>query len=187
MTLGEADTSNWLWRCACQPLAFRASFCKAILSHNLCTVSTWRRLCRHRRKPKLLAVPEALLRSLHAGNHEWDYGPGALANFTQNPNVNFPILACNVDASKDPVLAAVIKPYTIITTASGIKARCRILENDCETKPAAAPVLSVPGGLRRLPPHALCNPQIDAHSDWKYIAVMLERACSVCMGSDWDV
>lgn len=48
------------------------------------------------------------------------------------------------------------------------------------------PVLSVPGGLRRLSPHALCNPQTDAHSDWKYIAVMLERACSVCMEPHGD-
>jgi 2',3'-cyclic-nucleotide 2'-phosphodiesterase (5'-nucleotidase family) len=44
-----------------------------------------------------------------------------LANFSQNINRTYPILGCNVDASKEPLLAGVIQPYTIITTPSGIR------------------------------------------------------------------
>jgi hypothetical protein len=50
-----------------------------------------------------------------------DQGPAQLANFSANPNRTYPILGCNVDASKEPLLAGVIQPYTIITTPSGIK------------------------------------------------------------------
>jgi 5'-nucleotidase len=61
------------------------------------------------------------VQAMTLGNHEWDYGPAVLGNWTQNPSINFPILACNVDASRDPILRSVIKPYTVITTASGIR------------------------------------------------------------------
>ncbi len=47
------------------------------------------------------------------GNHEFDSGPAALANFIQK--ANFPVLSANIDASTDPALAGLIQPYTILT------------------------------------------------------------------------
>ena len=78
-----------------------------------------------------------------SNTNEWcrDQGPAQLANFSQNINRTYPILGCNVDASREPLLAGVIKPYTIITTPSGIKVglRChRLLACSNTMTPRAA-------------------------------------------------
>lgn len=46
------------------------------------------------------------------GNHEFDDGPGTLASFIRG--VNFPVLSANIDASAEPELAGLIKPYTVL-------------------------------------------------------------------------
>jgi len=51
------------------------------------------------------------LAAMAVGNHEFDKGPALLADFAES--VKFPVLACNLDLSAEPALAAVIKPYVI--------------------------------------------------------------------------
>jgi 2',3'-cyclic-nucleotide 2'-phosphodiesterase (5'-nucleotidase family) len=46
------------------------------------------------------------------GNHEFDKGPQALANFIDN--AAFPVLCANFDFSQEPLLAGKIAPWTII-------------------------------------------------------------------------
>lgn len=46
------------------------------------------------------------------GNHEFDKGIPNLVEYCKR--VNFPMLACNIDMSKEPELAKVVKPYTIL-------------------------------------------------------------------------
>eukprot|EP01025_Chloroclados_australasicus_P038702 TRINITY_DN3994_c0_g3_i1.p1 TRINITY_DN3994_c0_g3~~TRINITY_DN3994_c0_g3_i1.p1 ORF type:complete len:952 (+),score=128.01 TRINITY_DN3994_c0_g3_i1:219-3074(+) len=45
------------------------------------------------------------------GNHEFDHGPDTLATFSRN--ANYPLLSCNMDASKQPNLQSVTQKYTI--------------------------------------------------------------------------
>lgn len=47
------------------------------------------------------------------GNHEFDKGVANLVEYCKK--VNFPMLACNIDMTKEPELAKVVKPYTILT------------------------------------------------------------------------
>ncbi|KAJ1951562.1 hypothetical protein FBU59_000073 [Linderina macrospora] len=46
------------------------------------------------------------------GNHEFDDGPNFVAKFFNL--LNFPVVCANMDTSKNPALAKVVKPYTII-------------------------------------------------------------------------
>ncbi|NJN99154.1 MAG: LysM peptidoglycan-binding domain-containing protein [Anaerolineales bacterium] len=46
------------------------------------------------------------------GNHEFDNGPGTLGSFLRS--VKFPVVSANIDASAEPELAGLIKPYTIL-------------------------------------------------------------------------
>ncbi|KAJ2612273.1 hypothetical protein H4S08_002771 [Coemansia sp. RSA 1365] len=46
------------------------------------------------------------------GNHEFDDGPGLLAEFLSE--INFPAICANLDTSRNPKLAKVVKPYVII-------------------------------------------------------------------------
>jgi 5'-nucleotidase len=46
------------------------------------------------------------------GNHEFDKGPGPLAEFVDR--ARFPILSANVDVSQEPTLRGKISPYTVI-------------------------------------------------------------------------
>ncbi|BBD09186.1 bifunctional metallophosphatase/5'-nucleotidase [Desulfovibrio ferrophilus] len=46
------------------------------------------------------------------GNHEFDAGPQVLADFSTS--LNFPLLACNVDASTDTPLSDRIKPHLLL-------------------------------------------------------------------------
>ena len=46
------------------------------------------------------------------GNHEFDDGPGTLGSFGRG--VKFPLVSANIDASTEPELAGLIKPYTIL-------------------------------------------------------------------------
>jgi 5'-nucleotidase len=46
------------------------------------------------------------------GNHEFDRGIPALVDYAKR--VNYPLLASNIDMSKEPELAKVVKPYTIL-------------------------------------------------------------------------
>ncbi|KAI8602542.1 Metallo-dependent phosphatase-like protein [Dissophora ornata] len=45
------------------------------------------------------------------GNHEWDDGPGVVASFWQK--LNMPVVCANIDFSKHPDLANLVKPYHI--------------------------------------------------------------------------
>lgn len=47
------------------------------------------------------------------GNHEFDKGVPNLVDYCKR--VNFPIVACNIDMTKEPELAKVVKPYTVLT------------------------------------------------------------------------
>lgn len=47
------------------------------------------------------------------GNHEFDKGIPNLVEYCKR--VNFPMLACNIDMTKEPELKSVVKPYTILT------------------------------------------------------------------------
>ena len=47
------------------------------------------------------------------GNHEFDKGVPTLVEYIKR--VNFPVLACNIDMSKEPEMAKVVKPYTVLT------------------------------------------------------------------------
>lgn len=49
------------------------------------------------------------------GNHEFDEGDQGLANFIAE--LSFPILACNVDVSRSPVLRGKVQPSTIVRVA----------------------------------------------------------------------
>jgi len=51
------------------------------------------------------------LDAMALGNHEFDRGPRALADFADQ--ANFALLAANIDASKEPLLRDRIKPYII--------------------------------------------------------------------------
>ncbi|MDQ7831666.1 MAG: bifunctional metallophosphatase/5'-nucleotidase [Desulfovibrionaceae bacterium] len=46
------------------------------------------------------------------GNHEFDDGPAVLARFIDG--VPFPLVACNLDASAEPLLAGKIAPYAVL-------------------------------------------------------------------------
>jgi len=46
------------------------------------------------------------------GNHEFDDGPAVLASFLSG--VPFPMLACNMDVSAEPLLAGKIAPYAVL-------------------------------------------------------------------------
>lgn len=50
------------------------------------------------------------------GNHEFDKGVPNLVEYCKR--VNFPIVACNIDMTKEPELAKVVKPYTVLTVDS---------------------------------------------------------------------
>lgn len=53
------------------------------------------------------------------GNHEFDFGPEVLATFIGN--LTAPVMSCNLDVSRSPVLAGKVQRYVIKTLASGLK------------------------------------------------------------------
>jgi len=53
--------------------------------------------------------------AMAVGNHEFDSGPTALANFINL--ADFPVLSANIDASAEPTLAGLIPAYTILDVA----------------------------------------------------------------------
>jgi 5'-nucleotidase len=50
--------------------------------------------------------------AMAVGNHEFDRGPAVLAEFIRG--ARFPVLSANIDASAEPTLAGLIKPYVLI-------------------------------------------------------------------------
>ncbi len=50
--------------------------------------------------------------AMTVGNHEFDAGPATLARFVQG--VDFPVLGANVDATNDPDLAGLLRPYAVL-------------------------------------------------------------------------
>jgi 5'-nucleotidase len=50
--------------------------------------------------------------AMAVGNHEFDDGPGALANFIDK--AKFPVLAANLDVSAEPLLKDRLKPYAVL-------------------------------------------------------------------------
>ena len=53
--------------------------------------------------------------AMAVGNHEFDSGPAALANFINL--ADFPVLSANIDASAEPTLAGLIPAYTVLDVA----------------------------------------------------------------------
>ncbi|MBC8253108.1 MAG: 5'-nucleotidase C-terminal domain-containing protein, partial [Ardenticatenia bacterium] len=53
--------------------------------------------------------------AMAVGNHEFDSGPAALANFINM--ADFPVLSANIDASAEPTLAGLIPAYTVLDVA----------------------------------------------------------------------
>ena len=53
--------------------------------------------------------------AMAVGNHEFDLGPAALANFIQL--ADFPVLSANADVSAEPSLAGLVKAYDILEVA----------------------------------------------------------------------
>ncbi|WP_027480499.1 bifunctional metallophosphatase/5'-nucleotidase [Deinococcus pimensis] len=52
-------------------------------------------------------------RAMAAGNHEFDLGPRALAEFARA--ARFPVLAANLDVSAEPLLRDLVRPSTVLT------------------------------------------------------------------------
>lgn len=60
-----------------------------------------------------LAVMHALgTEAMAVGNHEFDDGPATLARFVRA--AGFPVLSANIDASADPDLAGLLRPWTLL-------------------------------------------------------------------------
>ena len=60
-----------------------------------------------------LAVMHALgTEAMTVGNHEFDNGPANLARFVRA--AKFPVLSANVDASREPSLAGLLRPWTML-------------------------------------------------------------------------
>ncbi|MDX2004503.1 MAG: bifunctional metallophosphatase/5'-nucleotidase [Meiothermus sp.] len=53
------------------------------------------------------------IRAMTLGNHEFDLGPDALANFLNG--ARFPVVTANIDVSREPKLAGKIPPYTVVS------------------------------------------------------------------------
>lgn len=51
--------------------------------------------------------------AMSIGNHEFDDGPAPLAAYIKK--AHFPVLSANIDASAEPLLADLVKPYAVIT------------------------------------------------------------------------
>jgi 5'-nucleotidase/UDP-sugar diphosphatase len=65
------------------------------------------------------------------GNHEFDEGDQGLANFIDQ--LNFPVLACNVDVSRSPVLRGKIQPATIVPVADRLIGIVGLVTADTKT------------------------------------------------------
>lgn len=63
-------------------------------------------------KAELTAVNLLDIDAMSLGNHEFDDGPGVLADFLKG--TKFPVLSANTDVSKEPRLQGLIRPYTIV-------------------------------------------------------------------------
>jgi len=50
--------------------------------------------------------------AMAVGNHEFDDGPGVLGSFIRG--VDLPVLSANINASQEPELAGLIKPYVVL-------------------------------------------------------------------------
>jgi len=77
------------------------------------------------------------------GNHEFDDGPAVLARFLSG--VPFPVLACNLDASAEPLLAGKIPPYAILDVGGRAVGVVGVANEDTA-------ILSSPGPNVRLSP-----------------------------------
>ncbi len=63
-----------------------------------------------------LAVMHALgTEAMAVGNHEFDNGPANLARFVRA--ARFPVLSANIDASREPALAGLLRPWTLFHKA----------------------------------------------------------------------
>ncbi len=63
-------------------------------------------------KADLTAVNLLDIDAMSLGNHEFDDGPGVLADFLKG--VKFPVLSANIDVSREPRLQTLFRPYTIV-------------------------------------------------------------------------
>lgn len=65
-------------------------------------------------------LQELGVQAMTLGNHEFDNGIEILAQFIGN--CSFPVLACNLDTSREPRLTGLVQPYTVIELPkSGVK------------------------------------------------------------------
>jgi 5'-nucleotidase len=86
------------------------------------------------------------------GNHEFNRGPQGLAEFLDG--VDFPVVAANLDASREPLLAGRIAPSAVIEVAG---ARIGIVG----VTTVETPVISSPGPNLVFRPHADVQHEID--------------------------
>ena len=72
----------------------------------------------HGGKAELAVMHQVGTEAMAVGNHEFDRGPPVLADFIKG--ARFPVLSCNIDASADPHLRGLIKPWVLFDRA-GLK------------------------------------------------------------------
>ena len=61
---------------------------------------------------ELAVMHELGTEAMAVGNHEFDNGPANLARFVRA--ARFPVLSANVDASREPALAGLLRPWTML-------------------------------------------------------------------------
>lgn len=69
----------------------------------------------HHGATELAVMHQMGTEAMAVGNHEFDKGPPTLAAFVKG--ARFPVLSCNIDASADPDLAGLIKPWAMFQRA----------------------------------------------------------------------
>ena len=69
----------------------------------------------HRGMAELAVMHAVGADAMAVGNHEFDNGPAVLARFVRA--ARFPVLSANIDASAEPALAGLIRPYALFDRA----------------------------------------------------------------------
>lgn len=117
--------------------------------------------------------------AMAVGNHEFDRGPAVLARFAAA--ARFPLLSANTDASDEPALAGLLRPYALFDRAGLRVAVVGLTTADTGT-------LSSPGpAIRFLPPEpALAAAAVQARDEGarlvialSHLGVMEDRALAV--------
>ncbi|KAG1664927.1 hypothetical protein FOA52_004449 [Chlamydomonas sp. UWO 241] len=101
------------------------------------------------------------IQAMALGNHEFDFGTAYLARYLKQ--LNFPVLGCNIDTSKDPNMAGLLQDYAIFTVRGE-----RIAVYGVTTEETA--FLATPGNTTFIDPIAAIQRCVaKAKSEVKYI------------------